>query len=309
MLLLITTSLLAGWKWEKLDTGEGPPIYENSGDSFLDFHLAYDPMMEKLVLTYYNEETSMSDTWLFDGYNWTYDCTHLASSNQYNHQFEPNQMFYDESNKMLMDVRLYYCNPNPPHPYLCNLLCKKDNSDCWNCFLETEATSLTTYDINRRKALFFHNSFNSIFEWDGYQIHEVYFDKYYSADIVVYDEMSKLVIMYDWNRDITLEYDGVEIQEYEGLGSIATGIMSMSYNPKFHGVVAGFLPGNTYLYRNHSWQLLIGSSEDELPISLVGRMIYFPPTDQFLLLTFPWGEGGALIIYSLVRRHERPFQK
>ncbi|HPR64997.1 MAG TPA: hypothetical protein PK014_12340, partial [Thermoanaerobaculia bacterium] len=64
--------------WEKLDAGEGPPIYENSGDSFLDFHLAYDPMMEKLVLTYYNEETSMSDTWLFDGFNWTYDCTHLA---------------------------------------------------------------------------------------------------------------------------------------------------------------------------------------------------------------------------------------
>ncbi len=307
MLLLITTSLMPGWKWEKLDTGEGPPICLNSEYQY--FHLAYDPNIKSLVFTYWNQDINKIDTWIWDGVEWTFDCTHDPSSGQDDLQFESNQMFYDELNNTMIDIRMYVCNSNPPHPYQCDLLCKKDESTCWQCFTESEATLLSAYDTDRKRAIMMSNYFDHIFEWDGDQIHEIQLSSYYHADRVAYDESSQRIIMHFRGRGQTHEYDGVNIQTYDGEILIGDTAWDMAYNPILSRVVTAFIGGGTYIYKNHKWNRLCPGNCGLSDFSYFERLVYFPPTNQFLLITNPLYTQDCLAFYKLVRKHEIPFNK
>ncbi len=303
--------LHAGWKWEKVETGESPPICENADMNLFGFHLTYDPDIEKLVLTYWNESEDMSDTWLWDGYTWSYECTHDASGHP-NKDFGANQMFYDEVSKVLMDVRWQGCGDGYRN---CGTLCRKDENSCWDCFLSFTPTFSTTYDAFRKRAVMANGSLRLILEWDGQQLHETQLNNYFDAEaLVAYDEFSKQVIIRDRGYR-TFEYDGVNLEEYEGLNEILEE-WGMAYNPHLEGVVLSLIHGNTYVYKDHKWKMVptvIGDLYQEYSWVRFSQMVYFPPTDQFLLLTIPlYDNDGCLAFYELKeydRTHSRPFDK
>jgi len=304
--------LYAGWRWEKLDVGDGPPICDQDSPDYA-FHLAYDPNIEKLVLTYWNETVDRADTWLFDGSSWAFECRHQASENQSSSEFNGNQLFYDHINKVLIDVREDWCTPNP---ILCGLLCRQDENNCWDCFLHTTPTFTTTYDTHRKRAVMLNGPLHLIEEWDGYQLHEVQLDIPINAEaMAAYDEFSKRVIILSHRG--TLEYDGTNLEVYDQItpDEAVDGVWPVAYNPHFEGVVTAFMPDDThtYVYKNHKWlriPMVRGDLYGQYSFAY-DSMVYFPPTDQFLLLTVPWIDNdGCLAFYELKevdRTHSRPF--
>ncbi len=307
MLLLITASLMAGWKWEKLDTGEGPPLYDGPGDYVYDFHTAYNPVTEKIYMTFWRDQENRTEVWSFNGQNWKFEC---ESSGGDEYAYELGSLVFDFKQQKLIDIQFVASYPTPTRSQLCAI----DSGSCIDCFLEFQpVASLGSFDTNRNILVMQKTSYvQGLIEYDGSSINVNYYTLVGNAQYMEYDPILSRTVLLSIVSDKTMLYDGTDVEYLDNNFPDRAGqSISMAFFPELRGVVVSFINDYNFLFKRDHWEILNGGIND-IPIAIVGTQSkaihYFPPMKSLLLIAF--NAEGQIVVYKFVNKgHVRPFNK
>lgn len=303
ILLLIATSLTAGWKWEQLETNNAPVI-----EGF--WHLAYDPSTEKIILVFRKDDYLSYDTWTFDGVNWEHVCTEAREycSNEFT-----DGLVYDENLGSMTD----YC--------LCKfsqwssgiIAFRQGENYCWVPGFDLEGAGILNiaFDSIRKRTVILGAipDWLAVIEFDGGNFsYTTLSDWEIPTGYMTFDEARKRTIFLGHRSNViisdTMEWDGAAWEKVDAPlpDELSQSNMGpLAYFPKAQGTVSVVPIKATLLYKNQKWKMLLGA--DETPGA--GALVYSPPLDGVLGFSVTLGQPVTTYLLTYTRQHLRPFNK